>query len=79
MAAKTPVDSPGAAASTGIGPPGRLDSNAALSQPGLDRAVDRVLSAARGHPHVFNLGHGITKDTPVDHVARMLARVRAAA
>lgn len=45
----------------------------------LDQAVDAVLEAARGHPHVFNLGHGITKETPPENVARMIARVRAAA
>lgn len=44
----------------------------------LDQAVDAVLQAARGRPHVFNLGHGITKETPVGNVARMVARVRAA-
>jgi uroporphyrinogen decarboxylase len=69
-----------AALPAGIASQGNLDpAELVAGGDGLDRAVDRVLSAARGHPHVFNLGHGITKDTPVDHVARMLARVRAAA
>ncbi len=44
----------------------------------LDRAVDAVLAAARGHPHIFNLGHGILPTTPIPHVERMLARVRSA-
>ena len=63
----------------GVALQGNLDP-AVLVQGGeaLDRAVDRVLDAARGHPHVFNLGHGITKETPVGNVARMIARVRAA-
>jgi uroporphyrinogen decarboxylase len=43
----------------------------------LDRGIDAVLAAARGHPHVFNLGHGILPHTPIPHVERMLARVRA--
>jgi uroporphyrinogen decarboxylase len=42
----------------------------------LDDGVDGVLQAMRGHPHIFNLGHGITPDTPIDHVARLVARVR---
>lgn len=44
----------------------------------LDRAVDHVLKAVRGRPHIFNLGHGITKETPVENVARMLNRIREA-
>jgi uroporphyrinogen decarboxylase len=43
----------------------------------LDAAVDRVRAAFSGRPHVFNLGHGILQDTPVMHVERLLARVRA--
>ncbi|WP_375456169.1 uroporphyrinogen decarboxylase [uncultured Methylobacterium sp.] len=44
----------------------------------LDAAVDAVLEATRGLPHIFNLGHGITPQTPVAHVERMLARLRGA-
>jgi len=44
----------------------------------LDEGVDAVLAAARGRPHIFNLGHGIVPQTPVEHVAQMIARVRAA-
>lgn len=46
--------------------------------PALDAAVDAVLEATRGLPHIFNLGHGITPQTPVAHVERMLARLRGA-
>ncbi len=42
----------------------------------LDAAVDSILAATAGLPHVFNLGHGITPQTPVAHVERMLARLR---
>ena len=44
----------------------------------LDRAVDAMLEAVRGRPHIANLGHGITPPTPPENVARMLARIRAA-
>jgi len=30
----------------------------------------------RDGPLIFNLGHGITQDTPIAHVERMLRRVR---
>ena len=46
--------------------------------PALDAAVDAVLAATRGLPHIFNLGHGITPQTPVENVERMLARLRGA-
>ena len=44
----------------------------------LDRGVDAALAAVRGRPHVFNLGHGILPETPIAHVERMVARLRAA-
>jgi uroporphyrinogen decarboxylase len=43
----------------------------------LDEGVDAILEAVRGQPHIFNLGHGITPDTPIAHVERLVARVRA--
>ena len=42
----------------------------------LDEGVDRILEALGDGPHIFNLGHGITPDTPVAHVERMLKRIR---
>ena len=42
----------------------------------LDRAVDEILEALSGRPHIFNLGHGILPDTPIAHVERLIARVR---
>jgi len=35
-----------------------------------------ILEAFAGRPHVFNLGHGIDKETPIAHVDRLLATVR---
>ena len=43
---------------------------------GLDVAARRILDAFSGRPHVFNLGHGIDKDTPIAHVERLLRTVR---
>jgi uroporphyrinogen decarboxylase len=42
----------------------------------LDRAATRILDAFADRPHVFNLGHGIDKETPIAHVERLLAVVR---
>lgn len=42
----------------------------------LDTATDEILAAMAGRAHIFNLGHGITPDVPVENVARLVARVR---
>jgi len=41
----------------------------------LDRRVDALLNAWGGGPYIFNLGHGIVLDTPVENVARLVERV----
>jgi uroporphyrinogen decarboxylase len=43
----------------------------------LDRAVDDVLGGLGGGPLVFNLGHGVNKETDPDNVARLVSRLRA--
>jgi uroporphyrinogen decarboxylase len=42
----------------------------------LDRAAMTILDTFARRPHVFNLGHGIDKDTPIAHVERLLETVR---
>jgi uroporphyrinogen decarboxylase len=42
----------------------------------LDRAVDDVLSNYGRGRLIFNLGHGITPETPIAHVEQMIRRVR---
>lgn len=42
----------------------------------LDAAVDAVLEAFSSKPFIFNLGHGITPETPIENVERMIQRVR---
>jgi uroporphyrinogen decarboxylase len=46
--------------------------------PALDEGVDAILSSLAHGPLIFNLGHGITPQTPIAHVEQMLARVRGA-
>lgn len=38
--------------------------------------VEGLLHAFRGTPYVFNLGHGVLPQTPVDHVARLVTLVK---
>ena len=45
----------------------------------LDRAVDDVLANYANGRLIFNLGHGITPETPIAHVEQMLQRVRRSA
>jgi uroporphyrinogen decarboxylase len=49
---------------------GNLDPTVLLGEKSLiEQRVIQVLDAAQGRPgHIFNLGHGISKDTPVDNV-----------
>jgi uroporphyrinogen decarboxylase len=42
----------------------------------LENAVQRILNAFAGRPHIFNLGHGILPDTPIEHVEKLLILVR---
>ena len=42
----------------------------------LDEEIERVLGAFETRAHIFNLGHGILPETPIEHVERLVARVR---
>ena len=42
----------------------------------LDEEIDRMLSGYDSRAHIFNLGHGVLPETPIDHVERLVARVR---
>jgi uroporphyrinogen decarboxylase len=57
---------------------GNLDPTVLLATPDVVRERARLLlDAAAGRPgHVFNLGHGIHKDTPVENVEVLVETVR---
>jgi uroporphyrinogen decarboxylase len=56
---------------------GNLDPIALIAGgPALDQAVDDILQAMDGRPHIFNLGHGILPETPIAHVEQLLKRIR---
>ena len=56
---------------------GNLDPLAlAAGGAGLDEGIDRVLRDFEGRAHIFNLGHGVLPETPVEHVEHLVQRVR---
>ena len=58
---------------------GNLDPLALLvGGPVLDRATDAILDTLGRGPFIFNLGHGVLPETPVENVERLIARVRRA-
>ena len=56
---------------------GNLDPLALLApRDCLEKKVDRVLEDAKGCPsHIFNLGHGILPQTPVENVEAVVTWV----
>ena len=42
----------------------------------LDEGVDAILENLGAGPLIFNLGHGITPDAPIEHVEQLIRRVR---
>ena len=56
---------------------GNLDPATLLASPETIRLeAERVLRAGLGGPHVFNLGHGIMRQTNPDHLAHLVQVVR---
>lgn len=57
---------------------GNLDPLALLAggEP-MRQSVRRILDALGGRPHIFNLGHGISKETPIAHVEELVELVKA--
>ena len=56
---------------------GNLDPLALIAggEPMRD-AAHRLLDALSDRPHIFNLGHGISQDTPIEHVEQLVELVR---
>ncbi len=42
----------------------------------MDAQIGQICDAFADRPHVFNLGHGIDKNTPIEHVERLLETLR---
>src|SRR5262249_3883075 len=61
----------------GVGVQGNLDPVALFADiPEIRRRVRAIVDQAAGHPgHIFNLGHGILPETPVDQVRALVDAV----
>ncbi|HEY2708992.1 MAG TPA: uroporphyrinogen decarboxylase [Caulobacteraceae bacterium] len=80
------VVSLGASASAGLGQ--RLQQSMAIQGalesellrdggPSLRQGVETMLRQWSGGPYVFNLGHGVLPDTPIEHIAQVVDQVTA--
>jgi uroporphyrinogen decarboxylase len=56
---------------------GNLDPAVLLAPPAvIAQETRKVLRAGRGGPHIFNLGHGVIRTTPPEHVAHLVEVVQ---
>jgi uroporphyrinogen decarboxylase len=42
----------------------------------MERRIKDIIEAFADRPHIFNLGHGIVPETPIEHVARLMDIVK---
>jgi uroporphyrinogen decarboxylase len=58
---------------------GNLDPAVMLAPwPVIEQQATRILARAARRPgHIFNLGHGVLADTPVEHLQRLVELVHA--
>ena len=72
-----PLDWAATAISPKVAIQGNLDPIALIAGGrALDDAVSRILAQTKGAPFIFNLGHGVLPETPVENVAALVARMR---
>ena len=45
----------------------------------METRVREIITALKGRPHIFNLGHGVTPETPIPHVESVLRTIRSMA
>ncbi len=55
---------------------GNLDPEILRTGERLEKAAEGIISALADGPHIFNLGHGIIKETPPEHVTRLINCIR---
>jgi uroporphyrinogen decarboxylase len=71
------LDEGWAAVGYDVGVQGNLDPAALLAKPkDIRQRVEDILNRAAGRPgHIFNLGHGVFPETPVEHAVAMVEAV----
>jgi len=75
--AHTPLSLAAQAFPTATAVQGNLDPLALIAGgDALRLAVEQIKTQTHARPHIFNLGHGVRQETPVAHVAQLLALLR---
>jgi len=74
---QTPAAFARGAAPAGMPLQGNLDPQLLIAGgAALETGALQVLEAFRGGPHIFNLGHGITPETPPENLAKLVEFIR---
>ena len=47
--------------------------------PEMDARAREIITALKGRPHIFNLGQGVTPETPIPHIESVLRTIRSMA
>jgi uroporphyrinogen decarboxylase len=69
-----------AALPKGMAVQGNLDPMRLIAGgPDMEARVREIITALKGRPHIFNLGHGVTPETPIPHVESVLRTIRSMA
>lgn len=73
----TPTGFADAALPAGFGVQGNLDPlRLVIGGEQMARRAETIIAAFADRPHVFNLGHGIVPETPIEHVAALVKGVK---
>lgn len=73
----TPLQFAAGAVPAATGVQGNLDPlRLVAGGPQMEARTREIVAAFKGRPHVFNLGHGIVPETPVEHVGRLIEIVK---
>lgn len=73
----TPVGFAESALPRSLGVQGNLDPLRLLAGgEQMERRAEEIIAGLAGRPHIFNLGHGIVPDTPIENVELLVAAVK---
>lgn len=73
----TPLAFAGSALPPTLGVQGNLDPLRLVAGGAqMERRAEEIIAAFADRPHIFNLGHGIVPETPIEHVELLVATVK---
>ena len=55
---------------------GNMEPTRLYSKKAIDEGIEKILSTMKGAPHIFNLGHGILPDVPVENAKYFIKQVQ---